>query len=67
MRRMNQQLPILFGVALSPTRTSVRTYFSYEKLTSVIFRGVVVEVCAALDDDSRQIYVESTCEEPTDV
>ena len=57
-----------FEVTPSPTRTSARTCSSHKKLTSVIFRGVVVKVCAALDVDRRfRIRVDSTCEVPTDV
>ena len=37
------------------------------KLTSAHFRVVAVEVCAALDVDSRKKDVDGTCETPTDV
>ena len=59
---------ILLEVTLSSTRTPARKYSSHKALTSVIFGGVVVEVCVALDvDGTIPITVDSTCTVPTDV
>ena len=50
---MQRKLLIMLEVTLSPTRTPAQKYYSHIKLTSVTSRGVVTEVCVALDVDRR--------------
>ena len=68
MTTINRKPLILLEITLYPTRTPAREHCSHENITSIITRGVVVEVCVALDvDRTISISVESTCAAPTDV
>ena len=58
----------MLEVTWSPTRISARKINYHKKLTSVIYRGVVFEVCVAFDVGiAIPICVDSTCAAPTDV
>ena len=67
MTAKKRKLLFMLHVTLSPTKTSARKYYFHKMLTPEQYRGVVLEVCVAMDVDRRTgIRVDSTCAAATD-